>query len=372
VSSTRVHDASITTSKEASRGPVSDELDHVFGDDPDLVDEDAPIIDSELDPAGSVPGGTAELVALAAHDANDLLRFIESAMTEAESEAFLAEVRARDPEGAGRLLRMREDQRLLRTSLELQPPTPDLLGPVRARLARGELVQVQSEIGAEAADPTEFMARSVATLARRRRRARRRPLAMAAIFGMIGIGVTAVLGPRLGREKPDGLESAASPSQPSATLSFATFGLVLPARDRVRIELAMSVVAASHGATLVRTAVSGEGEDDVAFPVPLVGSRGSAPADELRRELGIRGFDYAVVVDRDEVSMVLAEMGALAYPGPRGETSARLVPSSSDDPRAALDEDMWQSWSHQSEAAKGLPPGVRRLVVPIAVIESAD
>jgi hypothetical protein len=132
------------------------------------------------------------------------------------------------------------------------------------------------------------------------------------------------------------------------------------------------VVAASHGATLVRTAVSGEGEDDVAFPVPLVGSRGSAPADELRRELGIRGFDYAVVVDRDEVSMVLAEMGALAYPGPRGETSARLVPSSSDDPRAALDEDMWQSWSHQSEAAKGLPPGVRRLVVPIAVIESAD
>jgi hypothetical protein len=62
---------------------VNDELDHIFGDDPDLVDEDAPVIDSDVDPGGSLPGGTAELVALAASDANELLRFVESAMTEA-------------------------------------------------------------------------------------------------------------------------------------------------------------------------------------------------------------------------------------------------------------------------------------------------
>jgi hypothetical protein len=348
---------------------VNDELDHIFGDDPDLVDEDAPIIDSDLDPGGSIPGGTAELVALAAHDANHLLRFVESAMTESEATAFLEEVRARDPESADRLLQMREDQRLLRTSLELETPTPDLLGPVRAQIARGELVQVQSEIGTEAADPTAFMTRSVASLAQRRRRARRRPLTLAAMFGAIGVVLGVFVAPRL---RDAGLEPSLSfpiSEEAMSGMSLAPFGLVLPVRDRVRMELAMSIVAVNHGAVLVRNpSVTVENWDTEVTP-PLVGAPGDAPEDDLRRELGRRGFLHAMVVPRREVPLVLAEVGALVEPGPRGSSAAILVPSSSEDPGTALGQDAFASWSRQSEASRGLPMGVGRLVVPIALIE---
>lgn len=351
---------------------MNDELDHIFGDDPDLVDEDAPADDAALDPAGSIPGGTAELAALAAHDANDLLRFVESAMTEAESETFLDEVRGRDPESADRLLRMREDQRLLRTSLDLEPPPADVLGPVRARLARGELVQVQSEIGAEEADPTAFMSRSVATLARRRRRARRRPFALAGILGVSGLAIWVIVSPPFGGGDADVRPAATASPRGAEPASLATFGLVLPFRDRDRIELAMSVVAANHGAVLVRHPVVEPDGRLVEPSASLVGRKADGPSIDLQERLAARGFGYAIVATRDEVSTVLAEVGALAHAGPQGRTSARLVPSSSTDPGAALSDDLWQSWSHQSEAADGLPDDVRRLVVPIALVESIE
>ncbi len=352
---------------------MNDELDHIFGDDPDLVDEDAPVIDSDVDPGGSLPGGTAELVALAASDANELLRFVESAMTEAEAAAFLADVESRDPESASKLLQMREDQRLLRTSVELEPPPPDLLGPVRAQLARGELVQVQGEIGSEEVDQTAFMARSVATLARRRRRARRRPLAVAAIFGTIGVLLGVIVAPRLGGGGAESFEpSFGFAGEAASSKSLASFGLVLPVRSRSRMELAMSIVAVNHGAVLVRNASAGSDEGDPEATLPLVGPASSAPDLELQRELASRGFDYAFVVDRREVSLVLAEVGALADSGTDEPTTARLVPSSSTDPGASLKEDAWESWSSQSQASRGMPVEVRKLVVPIAIVELAD
>jgi hypothetical protein len=358
-----------TAIQEAWRRTVNDELEHIFGDDPDLVDEDAPLIDPLIDADDSIPGGTDELVALAAHDANDLLRFIESAMSEAEAEAFLADVRGRDPETATRLLQMRDDQRLLRTSLGLEPAPQDLLGPVRAQLARDELVQIQSEIGSEAADPTEFMARSVASLARRRRRARRRPFALAAIFGMIGVAVGIIAAPRFAGREGDAVDGQAVTAPPSDESAVAAYGLLISVRDRHRAELAIALIAAEHGAVLVRT-ISPEGDPAVDESLPLVGSTSSAPTSEVQRELGGRGFDLAVVVDRSEVSMVLAEVGGLAVPAADGRPAAVIVPSSGEDPRSALTENAWQSWSHQSEAARGLPADVRRLVVPLAIVES--
>ena len=347
---------------------MNDELDHVFGDDPDHVDEDVSAIEPEFDPAGSIPGGSSEFVALASHDANELLRFVESAMTEAESEAFITEVRADDPVAADRLLHMREDHRLLRTSLDLEPPPADLLGPVRARLARGDLVQVQSEINAEATDPTEFMSRSVASLARRRRRARRRPLAIAAVFGMVGVAVGIIVAPRIGNDLDVGASEPPAAVPTADASALASYGLVIPYRDRDRIELAMALVAAEHGAVLVRNS-GADGQGVLTeFPPPIVGRVSSAPSAEIRADLGRRGFDYAVVVARDEVSTVLAEIGALADPGPEGRTSARLVASSSLDPTSALDDDDWESWSHQSEAAGDLAGEERRLVVPIAMV----
>lgn len=350
---------------------MTDDLDHIFGDDPDLVDEDAPAADRIPDPAESFPGGTAELVALAAHDANDLLRFVESAMTAAESEAFLAEVRARDPESADRLLQMRDDQRLLRTSLDLEVPAPDLLGPVRARIARGELVQVQSDFSAEAADPTAFMSQSVAKLARRRRRARRRPFELAAIFGVTGAIVGVLAASRFGGTDrpvdPTAVAAASTVADEADVAHLATFGLILPVRDPVRIESAIAMLAVDHGAVLVKNLDGVEGD---AQPRPIVGVPADAPSTEVRADLGRRGFGYAIVVARDQVSTVLAQVGSLADPGEAGRTSARLVPSRSDAATVSVEEDAWTNWSHRDEATDGLPVDARRLVVPIALRRS--
>ncbi len=230
-------------------------------------------------------------------------------------------------------------------------------------------MQVQGEIGTEASDPTEFMTRSVASLARRRRRARRRPLALAALFGLIGVVVGTVVAPQL-RDltvAPAPLDS--EPEGEAAAMSLATFGLVLPVVDRSRVELAVSIVAAEHGAVFVRNPSFSEEDWDLDLTVPLVGAPADAPEAGLRWDLGRRGFLHAIVVPRREVSMVLAQVGALAELGPRGRSSARLVPSSTTDPRSVLSEDAWDSWSRQSEAARGLPVGLGRLVVPIALIE---
>lgn len=352
---------------------VNDDLDHIFGEDPELVDEDAPDLDRVPDPAESFPGGTAEMAALAAHDANDLLRFVESAMTAPESEAFLAEVRGRDPETATRLVQMRDDHRLLRTSLDLEVPSTDLLGPVRARIARGELVQVQSEFSAEAADPTEFMSRAVTSLAQRRRRARRRPFVVAALFGIVGV----LVGLFVARElRP--LETA-TPAETiestlvddgSASSHLASFGLLLPVADPDRIESAIAMLAVDHEAVLVRNLADEDG-DEVAQPRPIVGPPAAAPDASMRTELGRRGFGYAVVVPRDEVSTILAQIGNLAEPGPEGRTSARLVPSSSDAREADFAEDAWTNWSRRTEATEGLPADATRLVVPIAMRASS-
>ena len=102
-------------------------------------------------------------------------------------------------------------------------------------------------------------------------------------------------------------------------------------------------------------------------PRPIVGAASAAPATAMRTDLGRRGFDYALVVSRDEVSTVLAQIGDLADTGPEGRTSARLVPSTSDARDVALEEDAWTNWTRRSEAAEGLPTDATRLVVPIAM-----
>lgn len=363
---------------------MRDDLDHIFGDeeptdgasrsrDSTPAREGTSNPDEDASKTGTPnPGGTAELVALAAHDANDLLRFVESAMTHEEAEAFLEAVRVRDPESARQLLQMRADQRLLRTAVDLPSVDLDLLGPVRAQLARSELVQVQAEIGGEASAPTAFMARSVAGRARLRRRQRRRNVVLAGFAGV----VTAVVVARL-LSTPGGSSESSGPGEPLAIEAveaspavLAEFGLVVPVSDLARAETAMAIVAVDHAAVLVRNRAASDSGSIPAQSEPIVGAPGDSIPDAMRADLGRRGFSHAIVVDRRDASKVLARIGGVADPSEEGRTSARLVPADTDDPVAALGLDAWSSWSSRDGAASTLVDADGRLVVPIAAVPS--
>jgi hypothetical protein len=59
--------------------------------------------------------------------------------------------------------------------------------------------------------------------------------------------------------------------------------------------------------------------------------------------------------------------------GARGAGAAtRLVPAETDRPGAAFEADAWSSWSRHAEATPASSMTAASLVVPIAVIDTAD
>ena len=347
---------------------MHDEPDHSDGEDAHSPPRDG----SETPPALlELFGGSAELVALADEDANELLRFVESTMTEDEAAGFIARVEHRDPLAAMRLLRMREDHRLLRTTGEV-PLGRDLLGPVRARVARGELV-ADSNFASGSAEPTEFMERSLASLARRRRRARRRPvqvvggLLIVAGLLMLVFWIRQGLPPSPGSDGPlvsnPGAEADLSP------YSLASFGLVVPTSDPERSETELALVAVERGAVLLRNiepGPSGRGQ-----PAPMVGVLADALPESWRNELASGGFGFMVVAPRNEVPAILAQIGSTAS---RADAAARprLVPVSGGVAAASAGEDAWDSWSTRSQAVGEDDAAMALLVVPVGLISVDD
>ena len=330
-----------------------------------------PVEPSSSDPPPDVLGlfgGSAELTALADEDANDLLRFVESSMTESEASKFLAQLESRDPLAALRLLRMQEDHRLLRTTGEV-PVGRDLLGPVRARVARGEIV-ADSNFAAGAAEPTQFMERSLESLVRRRRwHAKRRPVQILFAVLMVASVFLAVLWGR-GRfgeaTRSEKAESGVVASENKTALVLASFGLVLPVTDPGRIETEIALVAIERGVVLVRNLRPSPIGTRLDQPVPIVGRVEDAPTDELRRALADRGFGYALVMTRGQASAVLAEIGQIAAKRD-GRFSARLV-STSSTIETELSQDAWTSWSKQAEAVPASVGTDDLIVVPLAMM----
>ena len=315
-------------------------------------------------------GGSAELTALADEDANELLRFVESSMTESEAAVFLAQLESRDPLAAMRLLRMQEDHRLLRTTGEV-PVGRDLLGPVRARVARGEIV-ADSNFAAGAAEPTQFMERSLESLVRRRRwDAKRRPAQILLAVLMVAMLFVAVFWGRgrfVGTVRPP--EPGVVASEDQGVLILASFGLVVPVTDPARIETEIALIAIERGVVLVRNLQTSQLGDGVNQPVPIVGRGEDGPPDELRRALADRGFGYALVMTRGQASAVLAEIGQVA--GERdGRFSARLV-STKSTIETDLSQDAWTSWSRQAEAVPARVDTDELVVVPLAMMPFAD
>ncbi len=345
-------------------------------DEPDQSDVDdahpPPRVRDETPPALlELFGGSAELVALADEDANELLRFVESTMTEDEAAGFIARVEHRDPLAAMRLVRMRDDHRLLRTTGEV-PIGRDLLGPVRARVARGELV-ADSNFASGSAEPTEFMERSLASLARRRRRAKRRPVQVVGglliVAGVLMLAIWFRQGLPPSARSDGSLASGAGVEADPAGYALASFGLVVPTADPERAETELALVAVERGAVLLRNLELGPGNSGQ--PPPIVGVLARDIPRSWREELAEGGFEFVVVAPRNEVPAILAEIGSTAS---RDEVAARprLVPVSGGVAAASADEDAWKSWSTRSQAivSEDAPPTL--LVVPIGLLSVED
>ncbi|MHC4245299.1 MAG: hypothetical protein ACYSUU_00710 [Planctomycetota bacterium] len=149
-----------------------------------MTPDDLDNFDSDSDPA-------IEALGFGGLETDDLLRFIEGEMAPEESESFLESVRDGDADAAARLVRMRRDHELMRSAASTSAG-PDLLAPLRARIARGELIGdgLLNQVNHEGIEPTDMMSKSVEELARRRRWNRRRPLIQVAA----GIAVAAMAG----------------------------------------------------------------------------------------------------------------------------------------------------------------------------------
>ncbi|NCF38629.1 MAG: hypothetical protein GWP75_00760, partial [Planctomycetia bacterium] len=134
-----------------------------------MTPDDLDNFDSDSDPA-------IEALGFGGLETDDLLRFIEGEMAPEESESFLESVRDGDADAAARLVRMRRDHELMRSAASTSAG-PDLLAPLRARIARGELIGdgLLNQVNHEGIEPTDMMSKSVEELARRRRWNRRRP-----------------------------------------------------------------------------------------------------------------------------------------------------------------------------------------------------
>ena len=310
-------------------------------------------------------GGSAELAALADEDSNELLRFVEGTTTEDESSAFLARLETRDPLAAMRLLRMQEDHRLLRTTGEVVPGR-DLLAPVRARFARGELV-ADSNFAEAGAEPTEFMERSLASMARRRRRGGRRTVVIVAAI-LAGLAIVLVLGLDRGWFGTRGGGGASSTAaNASESSSLAGFALVIPVSDleefsRAETLLAMKVV--ERESVLLRNLDAAEAEALGGQPPPIVGVSTGLANEDLRRSMAGKGFTHLLVTDRDLVPTLLAELGRIAAEDGGGP---RLVPSNE---RLILDRsvDAWESWSDRENAERSIGLVEGPVIVPIALV----
>lgn len=238
--------------------------------DPATADR-ANVDPAAVDPAAVDPA--IEALGFGGLDTDDLLRFVESEMAEHESDAFLASVRAGDEDAADRLVRMRRDHEVMRSTM-LPVVGPDLLAPLRARVARGELIGDRL-LGEEGIEPTDMMSKSVEELARRRRWNRRRPLvqvaagiAIAAAAGVVvvqvvdqiewtGIDPMAWISTGLEPADPRAPEPPTSPGlEPSATVVAADEGIPgigrpaldgAPAEKRATIEEVVGTDLASFG-----------------------------------------------------------------------------------------------------------------------------
>ena len=404
----------------------------------------------ELDNFDSNSDPAIEALGFGGLDTDDLLRFVEGEMSSEESESFLASVQEGDAEAATRLVRMRGDHELMQWAASTSVG-PDLLGPLRDRIARGELIG-DGLLNQEGIEPTDMMSKSVTELARRRRRNRRRPLiqvaagiAVAAISGVVVVqivdrfdwqGINPVAWLPNGGDSPDSKSSEAAPllevdaarlasgedaadadeitvatseatngetndgpevhEDPSRT-DLASFGVALAWDEQDEtFEVRLASLALEMDAVLVRnltlvesveasgrrlaaglaqaadsgmrTTRRGRGRD--LQPPPIVGMIDDAPETRLRIELADRGFRYALVIPRDDVANVIARMSTL---GARGAGAAtRLVPAETDLPGAAFEADAWASWSRHAEAASASSMNAESLVVPIAVVDTAD
>lgn len=405
-----------------------------------MTSEDLDNFDPNSDPA-------IEALGFGGLDTDDLLRFVEGEMTPDESEAFLASVRDGDADAATRLVRMRRDHELMQ-SAAVTSAGPDLLAPLRARIARGELIG-DGLLTQEGIEPTDMMSKSVEELARRRRRNRRRPLiqaaagiAVAAVAGIVvvqvvdrvdwrGIDPLAWLPSEVDQPRADPSVKPEAPVVEKSRLAraddpirntgetitsssegtppvqqtiedptktdLASFGVALAwdAEDET-FEVRLASLALEMDAVLVRNltlveSVEASGrrlaaglaraaDPDVVGtrrgrgrdlqPSPIVGMIDDAPETRVRIDLAERGFRYALVIPRSEVANVIARMSTL---GARGAGAAtRLVPAETDRPGAAFDADAWSSWSRHAEATPASSTNAGTLVVPIAVIETAD
>lgn len=313
---------------------------------------------SDVDAPGDVPG-----VAML-EDANEALRFIESTMSMEESQTFIDGIDEEEPGLADRLRRMRDDHRLLRTASLEESAHGDLLGPVRGQLARGELV-VDHVVPPEGMAPTEFMEQSVRHVAQRRRRARRRPYEIAAVIGVACTVIGLLIGSRLDQANAvldSGDEVTASVG---GVAEISSFALAMPVDDPISTETAMTLLAESRNLLLVRNdSPNGAIGDQDGRAL-----RQELPPRRVRADLARRGFDYALVVPRDDVSEVVAAVGEMMGAGGL-DSAPRLLPSDSADPMQVVSQDAWNVWSQQPNIARSMASDAPFIVVPIAVFPS--
>jgi hypothetical protein len=415
----------------------------------DLEDEKTTMTSDDLENFDSNSDPAIEALGFGGLDTDDLLRFVEGEMARDESDAFLASVRDGDDEAANRLVRMRRDHDLMQSAASTSVG-PDLLAPLRARIARGELIG-DGLLNQEGIEPTDMMSKSVEELARRRRRNRRRPLiqvaagiAVAAAAGIVVVQVVdridwRVIDPRAWlpseadssdsnpsaipstsedaasrfaiaeRAGPDEGATVISPNEAnppvderiedSMKTGLASFGVALAwdAEDET-FEVRLAALALEMDAVLVRNLTlvesveasgraltaglvraadggvsdsrRGRGRGRDLQPSPIVGMIDDAPETRTRIDLAERGFRYALVIPHGEVANVIARMSTL---GARGAGAAtRLVPAETDRPGAAFEADAWSSWSRHAEATPASSMNAASLVVPVAVIDTAD
>ena len=260
------------------------------------------------------------------------------------------------------LLRMQEDHRLLRTTGEVVPGR-DLLAPVRARFARGELV-ADSNFAEAGAEPTEFMERSLASMARRRRRGGRRTVVIVAAI-LAGLAIVLVLGLDRGwfgtRGGGGALSTAANASESS---SLAGFALVIPVSDLEEFSggdpPAMKVV--ERESVLLRTRRRGS----------------EALGGQPHRSWASRpGSRTRIFVDRwpEGLHPPARDRSRPGADPPRGTWSDRrggwrrtatgAVEQAPDPDRSV---DAWESWSDREDAERSIGLVEGPVIVPIALV----
>ena len=156
--------------------------------------------------------------------------------------------------------------------------------------------------------------------------------------------------------------------EPDQEESLASFGLVIPVEDFELAEAKIAMKVIERNAVLIRNRRATELGSDGIQPPPIVGVLRELPSETLRMNLAERGFQFAVVVDRDGVSTLLAQLGLISE-HPELEEGPRLVPSDGS-ATGTMQRDAWETWSGRSEAQSAIEAGVGPLLVPVALIPS--